>query len=570
MTPDSSGFAHDYATAILRRGREPMPPVDFTPDWGDAPRRGKYYPAATAFPLPAPEPVPASLDTALRASAGTAPRASGNAAPGSAGGTAPGGPGAADEPFTLPLLASMLHHSYGLFGRRLGIQANTDLAALPSYAHANWYRGTASGGGLYPCSVYWAAGPGAGVPPGVYYYAHARHAMQRLLAGDVTDRVAAAVGPQHRAGQFLIVGVKYWQNAFKYNNFSYHAVSMDVGTLVQTWRLWAGAQDRRIEPVLWFDQAALTDLLGLVPDDEALFAVVPLTWAPAGGAGPAPGAQAGGDRSAGPAGGGAGPAPGVRVRHADQERSRRLLEFDTLRRIHRATATALDRPPRGALAAAAVPPAPPDRPRIPLPEPTPMPMPVSAALTGRRSSFGRFAAGRPMPAADLAALLRATAGSTVPCEIDAADDRPLARIHAFVNHVAGIPAGGYGYEPETHSLVRTTAGPPGDFLQRNYFLANYNLEQAAVVLVPTVRTHAVLDATGDRGYNLVNATIGAIAQTFYTAAAALRVGAGVALGFDNVSYVEELRLADTGEYPLLIMLAGAERAGLGDYRYELR
>ncbi|MDG4798459.1 SagB family peptide dehydrogenase [Micromonospora sp. WMMD1082] len=526
MTPDISGFAHRYATAILRRGREPMPPVDFTPDWADAPRRGKYYPEATAFPLPAPAAVTADLDTALR------------------------GPGDADEPFTPELLAGMLHHSYGLLGRRLGIQANTDLAALPSYAHANWYRGTASGGGLYPCSVYWITGPGAGVSPGVYYYAHARHAMQRLLAGDVTARVNAAVGARHPATQFLVVGVKYWQNAFKYNNFSYHAVSMDVGTLVQTWRLWAGAQGRQIRPILWFDQAAVADLLGLAPDDEALFAVVPLTSAVATPDGP--------------------PVPAtVRVRHADRERSRTVLGFDTLRRIHRSTAAAVDRPPVGALAGAAAHP-PSGGFRVPLPAARAMEMPVSDALAGRRSSFGRFLAGRPIPAEQLAALLRATAATTVPCEIDGGDDRPLAKVYAFVNHVAGVPAGGYEYDPEGHALIRVTGDPPGEFLQRTYFLANYNLEQAAAVLVPTVRTHAVLDATGDRGYNLVNATVGAIAQTFYTAAAALRLGAGVALGFDSVSYVEELKLADTGEFPLLIMLAGDERGQLGDYRYELR
>jgi len=42
------------------------------------------------------------------------------------------------------------------------------------------------------------------------------------------------------------------------------------------------------------------------------------------------------------------------------------------------------------------------------------------------------------------------------------------------------------------------------------------------------------------------------------------------LGFDGVSYVEELGLADSDEFPLLIMLAGEERGQLGNYRYELR
>lgn len=49
----------------------------------------------------------------------------------------PSGTGA----FTLPLLGAMLRDSYGLTGRRLAVQANTDLGSLPFYSHANWSRG---------------------------------------------------------------------------------------------------------------------------------------------------------------------------------------------------------------------------------------------------------------------------------------------------------------------------------------------------------------------------------------------------------------------------------------------
>lgn len=87
--------------------------------------------------------------------------------------------------------------------------------------------------------------------------------------------------------------------------------------------------------------------------------------------------------------------------------------------------------------------------------------------------------------------------------------------------------------------------------------------------MPTVRTHAVLDAVGDRGYRLVNATVGAIAQTVYTAASAVHTGCGVALGFDNLSYAEELGLEATGEAPLLIMMIGNERPAPADFRYEI-
>ncbi|MCX5192574.1 SagB family peptide dehydrogenase [Streptomyces sp. NBC_00249] len=522
------GYAHDYASAILHRGRVPMEPVDFVPDWADRPRKAKYYPYAETLPLPAPPD-------------GTPP------GPGPAGG------------FTLPLLSGMLQDSYGLTGRRLGVQANTDLAALPHYPQANWSRGTASGGGLYPVGVYWAAGAGGPLTPGVYHYAPHQHGLRRLLTGDVTGEVREALdagpgrpeGPR-AAGQYLLLSVKYWQNAFKYNSFSFHAVSMDVGTVLQTWRLWAAAHGLRIAPALWFDEERLAGLLGVLPEEEGIFAVVPLEWE-------------GEDREAP-----AGPPPArVSVRHRDAERSRTVLPFETLRRIHGATlGRAADRPAPGALDTAAAYPPRGGQP-VPLPAAAPAPMGPAAALRARRSSFGRFDASRPLGAAQLAAALADCAATSAGSEAERAGGPPLTALYAFVNHVEGIAPGSYAYDPRAHALRLVVPGPPGPFLQRNYFLSNYNLEQAGAVLVPTVRTGAVLDAVGDRGYRLVGAAVGAVAQTFYTTAAAHGLGAGVALGFDNVSYAERLGFEDTDEAPLLVMLLGHERPRPADFRHEI-
>ncbi|MFF9628044.1 nitroreductase family protein [Streptomyces fradiae] len=576
------GYAHEYAHAILHRGRVPMEPTDHVVNWADAPRKGKFHPDAETFALPGTEDLAdAPVAPGLLDAAGTA----GAAADGGAGGRE--GAGAAGG-FSLTLLSAMLRDSYGLTGRRLGVQANTDLPGLPFYTHANWSRGTAGGGGLYPVSVHWASGPSGPLTPGLHYYDVHRHALQRLLAGDVTGLVREALGPDAPpealdTDQYLILGVKYWQNSFKYNSFSFHVVSTDVGTLVQTWRIWAAGRGLSVAPVLWFDEPRLNGLLGVPGEEEAVFAVVPLRWD-----GAAPVRRAGAEVAGAPIASGAGGAPGAagapgasaaagavprhrpRARHRDVERSRTLLDFDALRAMHAATLEgAADRPAPGALAAAAALPVEAGGVRAALPEPVFPGGGVRSALRARRSSFGRFDARRPIGAGDLSAVLAACAATRLGGDTDPAGEVRLARVYAFVTHVEGVEPGAYAYDPDRGDLRLVAPGPQGAFLQENYFLANYNLEQAGAVLVPTVRTTAVLDALGDRGYRLAVGTAGAVAQTFYVAASALGLGAGVALGFDNVSYVERLGLADGDEAPLLIMALGHERPGPADFRHEI-
>ncbi|MFC4031058.1 SagB family peptide dehydrogenase [Streptomyces polygonati] len=539
------GFAHEYATAIVRRGRYPMEPADWVPDWADRPRKGKHHPGAVSFPLPAsPErPAAATVERGLHGPRGT---------------------GA----FTLPLLAGMLQDSYGLTGRRLAVHANSDLGTLPAYTQANWSRGTASGGGLYPLGVHLISGRGGPLTPGVHYYDTRHHALRRLLTGDVTASVREAVGqPAAGHGDFLVVTGHFWQNAFKYNSFSYHVIAMDTGALLQTWRVWSRAHGLDLGPAFWFDEARLGRLLGLDADEEGVFAVVPLRWAGE----PAPGAAP----SSGPAG-----AKGTvedrepsepRVRYRDQERSRRVSTFETVRRMHAATsAGAAERPAPGSLADAAAPPLPPGGERVGLPERQALDIGVGQALRARRSSFGRFEAARALPAAALATVLAAAdAAGTLDSDAETPGDGPLTSLYVLVSHVAGVEPGTYAYDRADRSLRVLRAGPPGEFLQRNYFLANYNLEQAAAVIVPAARTHAVLDAVGDRGYRLVNAVVGGISQAVYTAASAAGLGCGVALGFDAISYTEELGLDRTGELPLLTMMIGHERPQPADFRSEI-
>lgn len=523
--------AHEYASAIMWRGRVPMDPVGFAPDWNDRPRKEKFYRGSRLIPLPD----------------GDYPQD---------GRTEDGVHGRPTSPvgFDLPSLAGMLQDSYGLTGRRLGIHANSDLGALPHYARANWSRGTASGGGLYPVAAYWVSGPSGPFGPGVHLYSTKHHALQRLAVGDYTDIVRRSLGPGvgQDTDQFLVLGIKYWQNAFKYNSFSYHAVSMDIGTVLQSWTMWARGTGRDLTAAFWFDEAPLAQALSLPPDSEGLFAVVPLPWS---------GTPAVTDRPAEPNHG--------QVRRSEDERSSIVIEFPANRMMHRrALAEAAERPQVRRLDAAAV-----ADPRagttVSLPPRQPLELDVRTALRTRRSSFGRFDATRPLGQDTLGALLAAAAATAPTLDVVDAQTPALVKVYACVNHVDGVAPGIYEYDPVAHGLVEVDGADPGDFLQENYFLANYNLEQPAAVLVPTMRTAAVLDAAGDRAYRVVNATIGAVSQTVYTAAAALEVGCGVALGFDNISFAERFGIEATDEAALLIMAVGHELPRDADFRYEL-
>jgi Nitroreductase family len=232
-------------------------------------------------------------------------------------------------------------------------------------------------------------------------------------------------------------------------------------------------------------------------------------------------------------------------------------------------AGATDRPAPTALKAAEVRPPRDLGAAVQLPAPSPLTGTVRSALRGRSSSFGRFSAAVAMQPAQLSAVLSAaSAAAAYRCDANA-DELTLAKSFVFVNYVDGIAPGGYEYEPVTNTLHPIVEGAHGFFMQRNYFLENYNTEQAGAVVVPAVRATAVLDAVGDRGYRLTNAIVGAVSQAVYTTCSSLGIGCGAALGFDNLSYVEELDLAGAGEAPMLIMMIGYERPQAANVRSEI-
>nr|AIS85314.1 nitroreductase [Verrucosispora sp. MS100047] len=195
-------------------------------------------------------------------------------------------------------------------------------------------------------------------------------------------------------------------------------------------------------------------------------------------------------------------------------------------------------------------------------------------LTGRSSSFGRFRRPPELTVAELGTTLAfAAAGRPHPADAGLPADAPaLTRLWVFANHLDGLPAGGYAYCARRHALLPAAPEPDigmSAFLQQQYFLTNYTMGQVGAVLAVSGRLDAVLDAYGPRGYRILNAEIGAVAQRVYCATTAQRVGCGAVLGFDNVSMDTALGLDGSDERTVLFLLLGRNSDAVADLEYRL-
>jgi SagB-type dehydrogenase family enzyme len=526
--------AHEYAETVFHRGRVPMEPVNFQPNWHDQPSKHKTYLGVPRLPLPGDLPDLGPVGDVLAGDA-----AMGDSAPAT---------------WTLESVSTLLRLSYGLLDRRLRIGWNQDIDDRIHYDQALWGRGTASGGGMYPLETYWVTGGSGPVVPGVYHYSTAHHALERLLTGDVSGRVRAALGADPGTDQFLLVTVRFWKNSYKYNSFCYHVVTQDAGAMLGAWELLARGLGRPLHRVLWFADEALGALLGLETLEESVLAVVPLPWA----GGPVPA------RPAGPA-----------ERLVDRpffERSREILRFEQTERVHLATLLDEDEAhtrPVAVAGSALIPAAATAETYVPLPPPVPGDRELGEVLRSRRSSFGAFTARPPLRLEELGTVLSgASSARRYSADVKAAD-APLTRLYVLANRVTGLDPGTYAYDADDHRLATIAGRDLGTFLQRAYYLTNYNLDQVAAVVAIAAKLDSALELFGSRGYRVLNLEVGAVAQTAYVAACAAGVGCGAVLGFDNIAIDESVGLDREDERTFLFLLLGHERTDTADFDYRL-
>ena len=545
----------DYAQAVFQRANKAMEPRNFAPNWDDQPSRYKIYRQVERFPLPVKVP------TSLASMADILTRIN--------------CPQVAARGLTFDELSLLLLLAHGMLSRRLGINWNRDNRDRSRYHQATYSRGTASGGGMYPTEIYWTCGPGGPLLSGLYHYDTAHHAMERLFTGDLTAKIQASVAGHPAAtstDQFLLISLNFWKNAFKYNTFAYHVVTQDLGALLGSLRLMATGFGSDLQFLFWYPDEELNRLLGLETLAESVFVVVPIPTTAGISSTSMDSLQKPSLINNVPSDF---PTPDTSPVHKTSfQRSRKIITFPLIEGVHQsALIEGEPRPDRSQAFQASCDEFETQGERVELPPPALelLQSDIVEIFKKRRSSFGRFSNHIPLHLSELATALYfgATARNYM-SDLKQEDGTPhFTRLMVFVNNVEGLERGAYAYDRVRHCLWTVCKADMTNFLQHSYFLQNYNLVESGAVIAIVGRVGQMLEIYGNRGYRILNAEVGLVAQSLYMASAALSFGCGAALGFDNMAMNEVLALNDADEKSILFLLMGHERAGNADFEYRL-
>jgi SagB-type dehydrogenase family enzyme len=128
-----------------------------------------------------------------------------------------------ERPVTQQALANILQLSYGITGKHeLSPGTSQYLRAVPS------------AGGLYPLELYLMVQRVEGLPPGLYHYRVAHHALEQLEAGDQTARLLRSEEEWGMSAQVafnLVIAAVFSRTTVKYRDRGYRFALLEAGAV---------------------------------------------------------------------------------------------------------------------------------------------------------------------------------------------------------------------------------------------------------------------------------------------------------------------------------------------------
>lgn len=209
-------------------------------DWGGRPELYKTYPDAKRIDLPAPHAYQGlSLEEAIQTRRSIRDYAS--------------------QPLALEELSRLLHAAQGLTDPRQG------------------FRAAPSAGALYPIETYVVVHNVAGLEPGLYHYAVAGHALERLRAENLRGAITlAGIGQEMlgQAGVCFVLSAIFQRLRWKYHERTYRYALLEAGHVGQNLYLAATSMGLGACAVGAFLDDELNRLLDIDGQEEAALYII--------------------------------------------------------------------------------------------------------------------------------------------------------------------------------------------------------------------------------------------------------------------------------------------------------
>jgi SagB-type dehydrogenase family enzyme len=140
-----------------------------------------------------------------------------------------------------------------------------------------FHRFVASARCLFPAELYLWLPQTEHIPAGIYHYDNLHHSLALIREGEYRDLLAAAVDTDlANCLGVLLISAHFWKTAFKYINFAYRLCTQEAGIVTSNALIVAGTLGYSGRIHYQFLDQPLNRLLGFVPTEESLLAVVPL------------------------------------------------------------------------------------------------------------------------------------------------------------------------------------------------------------------------------------------------------------------------------------------------------